>query len=63
MRELFAPSLDDLIRCAEREVKYRERVYARQVSAGRMSKQMADRELGLMKAIAAQLRHDAERIE
>ncbi len=37
--------------CAERELKMRQRVYARRVSEGQMSQKQADKEIGLMKAI------------
>jgi hypothetical protein len=60
MPELFAPTIDDLIRCAERELAMRERVYPHQVAAGRMRQVIADRELGLMRAIAEQLRLDRD---
>jgi hypothetical protein len=48
MSDLFEPSLQDLILCAERELRMRERVYPRQVAAGRMSQTTADREIRLM---------------
>lgn len=38
--------------CAERELAMRRRVYPRWVSAGKMSRAEADREIALMDAIA-----------
>lgn len=58
MTDLFPPTLDDLIACAEREVVYRTRVYPRRVAARQMSRDLAERELGRMRAIALRLRND-----
>lgn len=52
---------DQLAAAAEREVRFRERVYARQVQIKRMSQAKADEEIALMKAIAAHLREQAQR--
>lgn len=60
MSELFAYTSVDLIGCAEREVKMRERVYPRWVAKGRMTQEKADRELALMKAIVAKLKGEPE---
>lgn len=38
--------------CAAREVKFRQRVYARRVTEGKMKQEQATREIGLMQAIA-----------
>lgn len=54
-------SFDQLAAAAEREVRFRERVYARQVQNNRMSQVKADEEIALMKAIAAHLRENAQR--
>lgn len=51
----------DLAACAEREVRQRERVYARQVELGRMREDKAAIEIAMMQAIAAQLREKAGR--
>lgn len=42
----------ELAECARREVKQRQRVYARLVEAGKMSGAKADHEIALMTAIA-----------
>jgi hypothetical protein len=42
----------DKLQCAERELKYRHRVYGRLVDRGKMTREQADRELELMAAIA-----------
>lgn len=39
--------------CARRELTMRERVYPRWVQSGRMSQAKADREIQIMRAIAA----------
>jgi len=44
-------SLDDMRRCARRELAYRNRVYPRWVSEGKMKAGMAERELAVMGAI------------
>lgn len=46
--------------CAEREVKQRQRVYARLVEAGRMRSETAAREIAVMTAIAADYREKAD---
>lgn len=51
----------DLAACAEREVRQRQRVYARQVELGRMREDKAAIEIAMMQAIAAQLREMAGR--
>lgn len=38
------------MKCLQREIKYRERVYARRVTAGQMTQKLADYELGCMRA-------------
>lgn len=48
--------LHQQIACAEREVKFRQRVYARRVGEGKMAQAQADRETAAMKAIVDTLR-------
>ena len=43
--------LEAQIKCVQREIKFRERVYARRVSMGRMSETFADQQIELMKAV------------
>ncbi len=43
--------LEAQIKCVEREITYRKRVYARQVSLGRMSEVFADQQIKLMEAV------------
>lgn len=50
----------DKAECAEREVKQREWVYPRRVADGKMSQELANRQLALMKAIAADYRAAAD---
>jgi hypothetical protein len=42
----------ELAACAQREVKQRKRVYARRVQQRDMTQDFADREIGMMQAIA-----------
>ena len=44
------------IRCLERELRLRERVYPRWILAGRLKQQVADAELAAMAAALATLR-------
>jgi hypothetical protein len=53
----------DLLRCAERECRLRERVYPRWVQLGRMSNADAVRELAAMQAIRDLLRALADAAE
>ena len=46
----------DKMECAERELRYRRRVYGRLVDRGKMTRERADRELELMEAIALDYR-------
>jgi len=55
MSELFPPSLDEQIACAEREIRYRERVYPRLVFNRKMIQAKADREIETMRAIKSTL--------
>lgn len=51
----------DKLRCAEREVSMRERVYPKWVDSGRMSSAKADQEIAVMRAIADDYRTQVER--
>jgi hypothetical protein len=53
-------TFDELAACAEREVKFRQRVYARRLQLGKMKQDQADREMALMSAIRDHLRQQAE---
>lgn len=44
------------LRCAERELNYRQRVYPRLVARGTMTQRLADYEIGVMEEIAADYR-------
>ena len=59
MSEFSDVSLTDMLDCARRELKMRERVYPRWVEAKRMSPQQATRETRVMKAIVALLEERA----
>jgi hypothetical protein len=52
---LAADDLEAMRACAAREAAMRERVYPKQIAAGRMTPEMADEELLQMKTIAALL--------
>jgi hypothetical protein len=56
MVELFEPSLTEQIAEAERELKMRQNVYPRQVSTGRLSQSLANRQIERMSAIIKSLR-------
>ncbi|WP_176422184.1 hypothetical protein [Bradyrhizobium sp. 2S1] len=49
-------SAADKMQCAERELKYRRRIYVRLVERGKITQALADRELELMDAIAEDYR-------
>jgi hypothetical protein len=51
---------DELAACAEREVKFRQRVYARRITLGKMRQDQADKEINLMAAIRDHLRSMAD---
>lgn len=42
----------DKLACAQRELRFRKRVYADRVALGKMKPAMAEREIGIMQAIA-----------
>jgi hypothetical protein len=46
---------------AERETKYRKRVYDRQVEAGKMTREFADRQIAIMQEIADDYRELAKK--
>ncbi len=46
--------------CADREAKMRLRVYPNRVADGRMTQQLADKQIAMMQAIAADYRALAE---
>lgn len=52
-------TFNELAACAEREVKFRRRVYARRIDQGKMKQADADREIALMEAIRDHLREQA----
>lgn len=56
MRRTFTEQAD----AARRELKLRERVYPRQVAAGRMSQHLADEQIELMAEIVTTLERLAE---
>jgi len=48
-------------RCAERELRYRMRVYPGRVAAGKMTEHEAQRQIALMEDIVADYRRAVER--
>jgi len=46
-------SFEDKLEAVRRELRYRRRVYPRQIEAGRMAQEFADRQLALFEAIEA----------
>lgn len=55
MLPLIPYTLDDQILTVQREIEMRERVYPRQVAAGRMTERKADHELQCMRAVLTTL--------
>jgi hypothetical protein len=53
-------TLDQLCRCAERDVRQRKREYPRLVMAMKMSQDEADREIAMMAEIARRLSAECE---
>jgi len=49
------PTIDEQIACVDRELGYREHVYARRVAEEKMTQALADRELLRMMAVRATL--------
>lgn len=48
--------LEAQIKCVEREITFRRRVYARRISQGRMSEIFADQQIKLMTAVLETLK-------
>ena len=48
------------LKCVEREIALRRAVYAKRIAAGTMLPSTADREIGIMEAIAADYRAQDE---
>ena len=53
--------LEEQVRCVEREIRCRRRVYPRWVEERRMSQAAADHELACMEAVLVTLQQDLER--
>jgi hypothetical protein len=51
---------EDKAKCAERELRMRERVYPRWIAAGKMKPQQAEHEIETMRAIADDYRAKAQ---
>lgn len=49
-------SASEKAECADREARYRRRVYQRWIERGNMTKAKADKEIAMMEAIAADYR-------
>jgi hypothetical protein len=56
MSDFFDPTNAELIQCVEREIRFRERVYPKQIAGGRMTQARALREIQMMRAILERLR-------
>jgi hypothetical protein len=54
--------IDDLIKCARRELSMRKHVYPRRVLDGRMTKTQSDKEIAMMEAIIFELEKLAPRL-
>lgn len=60
--DLFEVTIIEQIRCIERELSYRQRVYKRLVERNRMSADEAEREIRIMRAVLVTLRkHEGAR--
>lgn len=57
----MTPTFIQLAECAEREVKYRQRVYGGLVERGKMQHDFAARQIALMQAIADHFRELAQK--
>jgi len=53
--------LDEMIKCAGRELGLRRALYPRQIRVGRITQEDADREIALMAAIYERLKLDRDR--
>jgi len=49
-------TIDDQIACVERELKYRDHVYGRRLTEGKMTPQLVDREKTRMRAVLETLK-------
>jgi hypothetical protein len=58
--ELFDVSLEEQVACVERELGYRQRVYARRVAEGKMHERVATVEIRRMQAVLATLKRVAQ---
>lgn len=47
--------------CVEREIKYRKRVYPRQISKGKMTQEKADTEIKVMEAVLELIKASEQR--
>lgn len=56
MADLFPITITEMIEEVERECIVRLRVYQRRVDAKQMTQELADRQLAIMQAVAAELR-------
>lgn len=56
----FEVTIDDMIKCAERELKLRRRVYPRLIADGKLSQDFADHQTIAMEAIVALLKKRKE---
>ena len=61
MSDLFPVSLDDMIDEVNREVSMRERVYMGLIARGKMTPDVANRRIAVMRAIGRQLRDERDR--
>jgi len=60
MNELLPPTIDDLIRCVERELMRRKRYYPARMKSHRLKPAEAERELILMREVLATLQRLAK---
>lgn len=51
MAELFPIGIEEQIACVERELRLRERVYARRVGDKKMTRAQAEKEIAAMQAV------------
>lgn len=52
---MFAPTLAEMVKEAERELALRRRVYPRRIAAKQMKQEQADRQIQVMEAIVTTL--------
>ena len=53
--DMFAPTLAEMVKEAERELALRRRVYPRRIAAKQMKQEQADRQIQVMEAIVTTL--------